>query len=124
MTEKKFEEYIKGISERFIPRLLLQNHTFSIKRGVTIEGSLFEAACNYPYLTVCIRYSEEAFQRWKKKVDLTPPIVHELCHALTDPLYCKANSRYVTEREVLDERERLTDLIANIVLHNANYRTR
>lgn len=124
MNRKKFEAYIKAVSEKFIPKLLLQNHTFSILRGVTLDGSLFEAVCNYPYLTVCIRYSEEAFHRWEKKVDLTPFIVHELCHALTDPLYCKADNRYVTRQEILDERERLTDLIANIVLHNVNYRTR
>jgi len=75
-----------------------------------------ECKVSYPYLNVIIDYSDKAYQEWIKGKDMIPYIVHEMCHPITDPLYCKANERYVSKNEILDERELLTDYICNIVL--------
>lgn len=75
-----------------------------------------ECKYNYPYLNVTIRYSEEFEERWGKGEDMTPFIVHEMCHPITDPLYSKATERYASNTEILDERENLTDYICNIAL--------
>ena len=53
---------------------------------------------------------------WKNKESLPPFVVHELCHLITDPLYVKASQRYVGDKEIEAERERITDTICNIVL--------
>lgn len=50
------------------------------------------------------------------KEEALATLIHEYIHPLTDPLYCKARSRYVTHDELNDEREALTDHIANIII--------
>jgi len=42
--------------------------------------------------------------------------MHEMFHVVTDKLYAKAGSRFVGNGELEDEREQLTDHLANIVL--------
>ena len=73
---------------------------------------------NYPYQTIKVRYSKCIYEDWEKK-DYRAAIevlIHEMCHPLTDGLYAKATSRYCTKDEVEDEREKLTDHIANILV--------
>ena len=106
------------IVNRFIPILLLQRHTFELERNAEGDNSNAFMLCtfNYPYLNVTIKYSQKAFQEWRNGKDMTPYIVHEMCHPITDPLYAKSTSRWSTHDEIKDERENLTDLICNIVL--------
>lgn len=115
-TKKQFEKYIYSIINKYVPKLLLQRHIFEVKFGTKDENTLMECKFNYPYLNVTISYSEDTFKKWINKEDVIPYIVHEMCHPITDPLYCKATARYVSKDEILDERENLTDLICNIVL--------
>ena len=115
-TNKDFEKYLMKIIDKYIPRLLLQQFTFELKRGTENKESFMECVFNYPYLNVTIKYSEKSFDEWQGGKDMTPFILHEMCHPITDPIYAKATSRYVSENEIRDERERLTDLICNIVL--------
>jgi len=115
-TYKDFERHCYAIIEHFVPILLLQRHTFELKKGVNNQEALMECVFNYPYLNVTINYSEKAFEKWKKGEDVTPYVVHEMCHPITDPLYAKATDRYASRNEITDEREMLTDLICNIVL--------
>jgi hypothetical protein len=115
-ANKKFEAYIMAIIEKYIPILLLQRHTFEVKAGVCDPESLFECLFQYPYLNAVIKYSKNAIRRWKTGEDMSTFIVHELSHCITDPMYSKAIQRYVSEREIRDEREQLTDVICNIVM--------
>jgi len=83
-----------------------------------IANSILECVFNYPYLNVTIKYSDKVVDKWKNGKDIVPYLVHEMCHPITDPLYTKANSRYVSVDEILAEREKLTDYICNIVIKN------
>ena len=116
--EKKFEKYLLKVIDKYSKILLLDKHTFSVKRGVSDERTFMECRFRYPYLDAQINYSERAFEDWKDKVNIKPQIVHELCHIITDPFYSKANARYVSIDEILDERELLTDHISNIIVKN------
>ena len=101
---------------KYSHKLLLENRTWKVKYGVRDESSLMECEFNYPYLNVTINYSDRLIERWKNKEDIIPFVVHEMCHPITDPLYCKAVGRYTSESEIKDERETLTDYICNIVI--------
>ena len=116
MNKKKFEAYLLKVINKFIPILLLQNHTFRIEYGVGDKKAYFECLFNYPYLDVTIVYSESIYKKWKRGENITPLIVHEMCHPITDPFYSKSVQRYVSKNEIHDERETLTDHICNIAL--------
>jgi len=77
-----------------------------------------EHDCNYPYKTMSIWYGDTALKYFqdKKYQELTQGLIHELCHALTFPLFDNAQARYVTEETLKNENERLTDHIANIII--------
>lgn len=118
MKNVKLEKEIMKIINKYQPILLLQKHTFKLKYPTESPHTLAECVCNYPYLNVTIRYGDKLIDKWKRKEDIVPYILHEMCHPITDPLYCKSCARYVGEREILDEREHLTDYICNIIILN------
>lgn len=117
MTDNiELEKHVMGIIEKYTPILLLQRHTFEIKKGTKNPEALAECIFNYPYLNATIHYSDKCVKEWNEGKDIVPYIVHEMCHLITDPLYAKATSRYVSKDEIEDERENLTDLICNIII--------
>lgn len=118
MKNKKFEIYLMNVINRYSKILLLDKHTFEVKAVLENKDAWLECVYNYPYLNVTINYGEKIIKKWKDKEDIVPYIIHELCHPITDPLYAKATARYVSKDEILDERERLTDFICNIVVKN------
>lgn len=118
MDKKKIEKYIFSIIAKYREVLLLQRHTFELEYPTKSKEALAECVCNYPYLNVRIRYSEKLVEDWKKGRDIVPFIVHEMCHVITDPIYCKSIARFASERDLLDERELLTDYICNIAIIN------
>ncbi len=115
---KDFEKYVYGVIKKYSKILLLDKHTFELKYPTGDAESLMECIFNYPYLNVTVLYSDKVLKKWKKKEDVVPYIVHEMCHPITDPLYSKAVERYVSKNEILDEREKLTDYICNIIIKN------
>ena len=115
-TKKDFEAYVFRIIKKYIPVLFLQRNTFEVEQGTKDKNAYFEARLAYPYLNQKILYSDEAIKDYADGKDMTPFIVHEICHAVTDPFYYKATERYVTEKEIEHERELLTDHVCNIVL--------
>jgi hypothetical protein len=115
---KKFEAYCYKLIEKYSKILLLDKHIFELKYGTENKDSIMECVFNYPYLNVTIKYGDKMLKMFKEKKDIIPYLVHELCHPITDPLFCKANERYSSKDEILDERERLTDYICNIVIKN------
>lgn len=76
-----------------------------------------EITHTYPYLEPIIKFSDEVIKKHKRGKLAKDRILHELCHIITDPLYSKAISRYVSKDEILDERELLTDKIT-VILNN------
>ena len=115
---KKFENYVYKVIKKYSKILLLDKHTWELQYGCENENSLMECVYNYPFLNVTINYGNKVISYWKEKKDIIPFIVHEMCHPITDPLYSKSTDRYVSKNEILDERERLTDYICNIVIKN------
>lgn len=90
------------------------HHPFELEPSNT-EASEFRFA--YPYKMITVRYSSQLIEDWnKKKYELVKSVlIHEMCHAITDPFYSKAVERYAGKNEIEEERERLTDTIANII---------
>ena len=116
---KEFETLVLKIIAKYVPVLLLQRYTFEIRKGVDNPTAIFECKLIYPYLDSTIHYSEKAITFWRNKGNLTPYVIHEMCHLITDPIYVKAMGRFSSQKEVEDEREMLTEHICNIVLKGA-----
>lgn len=112
-THKEFKKWIKESIDMYVPILGLQLNEILIEYDK--ETNYLEIECNYPYIDSNIKYSEKAFEKWKKGEMKRHRILHELCHIITDPLYIKAIERYVTKIDINDERERLTDIISAII---------
>ncbi len=109
------EEEILRLIKEYQSVLLLDRLIFKVHYGLEKDTSLAESAFHYPYLDATIRYGDELVNKVKNKQDITHIILHEMCHSITDPLYSKAMQRLVSRDEIEDERERLTDHIANII---------
>ena len=77
-----------------------------------------ESQFNYPYQSIVIRYSEDCLQLWKDKryQKVLGTLFHEMTHQLTDALYAKACNTWRSKEELEDEREKLTDHIASMLL--------
>jgi len=116
MKNIKFEKYVMSVIKKYSPKLLLERHTWELRYGTESKTALMECVFNYPYLNVILNYGDTVIKKWQEHKDIVPYIVHEMCHPITDPLYCKATNRYSSKDEILDERELLTDYICNIVM--------
>jgi hypothetical protein len=124
-TKKDFEVYLLKIIGKYTPILMLQKHTFVVKiseesdwdNQPAFDSGYFGSLFNFPYLNATIVYSKEALDDWiKENTNMTPYIIHEMCHTITDPLYSKATERYITKEEIENEREILTEHISSIIL--------
>lgn len=94
--------------------LFIEKYDFKIKKDK--EQKYLASEFNYPYLDAKILWTDASLEDWKKdKSSAERRIIHEFCHIITDPFYCKATEKYVSKNEIEDERERLTDHIAQIV---------
>lgn len=116
---KDFQKWGLAVAKKYQRLLLLDDHilNFEYKKEIS-KAAAMQHLWRYPYKETQIQYSSYAIDLWKekKKDDLKAIIIHELCHSLTDPLYGKATNRYVSEDEIADERERLTDHLANVIV--------
>jgi hypothetical protein len=113
-TEKDFIKWIKETIDYYLPKLFININKIEIEKGE--ETRYLEITCTYPYLDPTLKYSERAFNAWIKGKIKKDRILHEICHILTDPLYSKANDRFSGKNEIEDERERLTDTLASILI--------
>ena len=116
--EKSFIKWATDILQKAQEVLLLNDfYPLILEKSDT---SACECQYTYPYKTTTIRYSNDALDQWQKgNISYAKKIlVHEMCHKVTDGLYSKAVSVFRTKDEVEDEREMLTDHIANIIMAN------
>lgn len=99
--------------------LLLEDFTpLTIEYGCKSPNAHAECVLQYPYKSITVRYGKDLLDDWcaSKRDEVKAVLIHEMCHPITDPLYCKASERWVGRNEIEDERERLTDHIANIII--------
>lgn len=116
--DKKFEAWAWKILRKYQKILLLSDHDVQFEYKDRMEqGVMMTHGMNYPYKVTCIRYGDLALKYWnnKRKRELHDCLIHELCHSITDPLYAVAVERYTTIDQINNERERLTDHIANVI---------
>lgn len=113
MKDIKFEKWIRKQIGYYAPIIGVEMHEIKIEFRKTTD--YIEIDCTYPYLNPKIYYSDKAIENFEKGEVESHRILHELCHILTDPLYCKAITRFVSENEIKDERENLTDKITAII---------
>jgi len=117
--QHQFEIWAKRILDKYENILLLGDHDVVFKRHEISGDAYMEHAFHYPYKTTEIRYDERALKDFEDKKNhefLRKVLVHELCHSITDPLYNTAYDRFTSKEVLENERERLTDHIANIIL--------
>jgi hypothetical protein len=119
--QKEFEKWGLKKLEKIQKILLLDDHyPVTLTKKVLSKNSRAEASFNYPYKSIDVYYNDEMLKDFtdKKYQEVINTLVHEICHSLTDPLYSKAYERFISKNELEDERERLTDHIANIIIKN------
>ena len=116
---KQFERFALKLIAKYQPKLLLDRHIIELE--ASNKATYMECHFRVPYLDTVIRYNPDKIMRdWSagKLSDLRHAVIHELCHVVTDPLYAKANDRYVDKDTMEEVRENLTDHIAMIVRKN------
>lgn len=116
---KKFENWANKKLKEIQKVLLLENFNLNPIEYKNTRAYA-ESATHYPYKEITIYYSNLLLELWDKKdlKSIRDILTHELCHPLTDGLYAKATNRYSTQDEIGDERESLTDHIANILIRH------
>ena len=111
-TKKEFEKWLRKWIDFYTPHLFLEKYVIGIKED---ESHYLGMTCRYPYLDNDLLYGENAFKDWIKGNLKPDRILHELCHIITDPLYCKGLEVFKSKDEVESEREHLVDLLSNII---------
>lgn len=116
--KKQYEEWIKKMFDKYKGILFIDKYHLRVQEvgDDTYLGSRF----NYPYLDIVIEYSPKAIKDWQKdKTEAERRIIHEFCHTVTDPFYATI-IKFPTKQDIENERERLTDHIAQIVIKLKN----
>lgn len=125
-NQQQFEKWAMPKLKELQKVLLLEHfHPLKLEFGCENKGAHAECNFTFPYQSITINYSEGLLKDFQKKdyEGVFNVLTHEMCHPLTDPLYAKALQRYVTKDEIQDEREKLTDHIANVVLKLTEHET-
>ena len=115
---KQFKEWAEKQVKYYSPYLGLNLQDIGVEYDDDVE--YLSIGFSYPYLDPTIKFSDKALKAWKDGELKKDRILHELCHALTDPFYAKATNVFVSKNEIEDERERLTDTIAMIIRNLLN----
>lgn len=116
--EKKYEQWIRAMFNKYKGRLFIEKYHLKMKRDD--EESYLASKFNYPYLDIEIIYTKKAMDDWKKDdKDAERRVIHEFCHTITDQFYAVVLD-FPSKRQLEDQRERLTDHIAQIVNKHFN----
>jgi len=119
--KKEFERFAMQMLTKLQHILLLNDHTpLILETPCESKYAKAESAFHYPYKSITIRYDKNLYEDWMKgkKEQVVSVLAHEMCHVVTDPFYSKAISTYKSSDELENERERLTDHIANVLIKN------
>ncbi len=118
-VKKEFEIWANKKLEDISHALLLNN--FRILPISASKDTTSYSHNRYPYKEISIGYGTGVYEDWLKgdKKEAVAILIHEVVHALTDPLYHVGAQRYTTIDDLANSREELTDHIANIIIkHN------
>jgi protein required for attachment to host cells len=119
---KELEKWALQILKKYQKVLLLDSYLLTFKFSSDVDADdKMHSLISYPYREIIICYGTHSVGLWekKKKEELTQTLIHELAHTLTNGLYEKARSRYLTPNEIKDENESLVDHIANIIVKSS-----
>lgn len=112
---KEYEKWIRQMFDKYKSILFIEKYHLQTRMPVEDENYYLASKFNYPYLDITIIYSDKSLSDYlKNKKDAERRIVHEFCHTLTDPFYAVVTN-WPTKNDVEEQRERLTDHIAQIV---------
>jgi len=114
VEDLEVKKYIEDCIKEYVPILALQLEEIRVIYLPELNATL-EIECNYPYCDADIRFGDKTIKMYKENNLPKHRILHELCHLITGPLYCKALNRFTHRQEIEDERERLTDLMSMII---------
>lgn len=116
-TRKEFEIWANKELKKIQVILNLQSFKLlPIEQGHSKDIST--AKFRFPYKDIQITYGESVFEEWKggdKNKEAWDTLLHEMIHALTDPLYGVGHDRFVTPEQLENAREELTDNLTNII---------
>jgi len=113
--QKQFEDWANKELKRLQSVLKLDSYRLEKIKPSGDDAS--RCIYRYPYREIHVEYSEKLLEDFfgGNKRYCIDVLVHELFHAVTDPFYSKAVSRYISKDDMEDEREHLVDHLTNIV---------
>ena len=116
--EQQYRKWIEHMFEKYKSILFIEKYHFKCEKDS--ETYYLASRFNHPYLNITIFYSEKSMKDWAKdKKDAERNLVHEFCHTITDPFYSTVVN-WPSKTSLEDQRERLTDHIAQIVNKHFN----
>jgi len=113
--EKQLIKWIEEMYHKYKGVLFIEKYHLKVKKDEDKDPCYLGSQFNHPYLDITILYSPEFLKDWQKnKKDAERRIIHEFCHTITDPFYSVV-IKFPTKQDIENERETLTDHIAQIV---------
>lgn len=118
MKKKKEFEIWANKQLKEIQNVLLLNDFRLMPISISKDPNVSTSSFRYPYKEIIIRYAPEVYEDWENgnKDQAMSVLIHEMLHPLTDKIYAVAHDRFVTNTTLENERENLTDHIANIII--------
>ncbi len=113
--ELQYEKWIRQMYDKYKSILFIEKYHLKVEKSKNKDYLASEF--NYPYLDAKILWSDESLKDWledKDKKNSERRIIHEFCHIITDPFY-SVSCNFPTRTALENERERMTDHIAQIV---------
>lgn len=114
----KFTDWCLDECWRIQKHLQITSYRINIrlKPEKTTDDYAFEITCGYPYQNATLKWKEETYDEWlKDKKAITVYLLHEMIHILVQPIIEIARSRYVTDPQINDADEELTDRLTNVL---------
>lgn len=110
--------WIKEKIEEITSYLIMDFASIKIKaREKDDRGVIFQATFLKPYRQLMIQFSPVSVEMFRNGEfdELYQGLIHELCHMHTIPLSEMSKWRFITEGEINDTAEELTEVIAKYV---------
>lgn len=112
--EKQLTKWIEEMYHKYKGILFIEKYHLKVEKDKE-EDRYLACQFNYPYLDAKILFSEKFLKDWQKdKLNAERRLIHEFCHIITDPFYAVVLD-FPSRKQLEDQRERLTDHIAQIV---------
>lgn len=121
----EFQKFVEDCSYEIMKKLYLLNYTvtfsYNMKKKSDKHGNIiFSTKSNSVYKQISIVAHSEAIRMYIEddRYKLFRSLTHEFCHVFSNNIFNLAKDRYVTERELINNLEELTQNISNLVENN------